>query len=330
MQVPSNTANATTPNLTITGLPAGAVFIYRIAPNYTTVSYTSTGYTTKIPIYISPSTNTTYHGAVPWQYQGAGTTVAYNGVTYTMLTNTPGTCSTQIFNSNGLNDFCSFYVYLNNTLWNANESAELKASNASLATAKLVVGSITNKTGTGVYGTVSSSGTVLAAGQTKKNATYNLSTKAIIFQSVAVAKAPSPACITVNLVPTPYCQNATTPLKISVPVFNGHYGIFGNNTWYPLNITFSAAQLAGNPSTFNYSVIDRTANQLLTPNGSLTSSSFATTLNFKVPVTDSVEIALSGTPTANYSGKSIDPITVPTNAVWYVPITVGAMTQPST
>ena len=32
-----------------------------------------------------------------------------------------------------------FYVYLNSTLWNTNETAELKAANSSLANAKLMI-----------------------------------------------------------------------------------------------------------------------------------------------------------------------------------------------
>ena len=122
----SNTISNTT--LTIVGLPAGAQIPVRFAPNYTTVTYTSTGYTTNIPVYISTSTNSTYLGKVPYQWQGAGTTVTYNGVTYTMLPST----YTQLLNV-GKDNILGFYVYLNSTLWNTNETAELKAANSSLA-----------------------------------------------------------------------------------------------------------------------------------------------------------------------------------------------------
>ena len=47
----SNTISNTT--LIIVGLPAGAQIPVRFAPNYTTVTYTATGYTTNITVYIS-------------------------------------------------------------------------------------------------------------------------------------------------------------------------------------------------------------------------------------------------------------------------------------
>lgn len=73
-------AYAINTTLTIYGLPAGSTFSYRMASNFTTINYPVTGWTTQIPIWISNATNTTYHGKVSWQYQGAGTTETYNGV----------------------------------------------------------------------------------------------------------------------------------------------------------------------------------------------------------------------------------------------------------
>ena len=114
--------------LWVYGAPPGSDFIWRMAPNYTTIITPITSYSTFIPINISSSTNSTYHGRIPWQYQGAGTTIGTNGTIYTMLTGTQDTCSIQIITWNGLNNFCDFYIYLNSSLWNSNESAELKAA----------------------------------------------------------------------------------------------------------------------------------------------------------------------------------------------------------
>ena len=132
--------------LTVYGLPKGAGFVYRYAPNYTTLTANITGYTTQIPIYYSNATNQTYGGKIPFQYQGAGTTVTYNNTIYTMYTSGGGTCATQIINVNGSGDFCSFYTFLNQALWTTNEVQELEQANSSLNTAKLIVKQIQNLT----------------------------------------------------------------------------------------------------------------------------------------------------------------------------------------
>ena len=154
-------------NLTLYGLPSGTQFLYRVAPNYTTQTFTSTGYTSVIPIYISNSTYATYGNAIPYQEMNAGTAVVSNGVTYQMLTST----YTETLSPNKQN-YLSYYVYLNSTLWNTNESAELKASNVSLNTAKIVIAGIDNITQNLPYGQVTNSSLFLAAGSVKKNASY--------------------------------------------------------------------------------------------------------------------------------------------------------------
>ncbi len=305
-------SNAIATGFYVYGAPPGSSFIWRMAPNYTTITTPITGYSTFIPVNVSSATNTTYHGAIPWQYQGAGTTLSLNGITYTMLTGTAGTCSTQIVNTNGLNDFCSFYVYLNASLWNTNEAAELTASNASLASAKLIVKSITNTTRTIPY-----NGTLAAGNVLKYAADANGS---ITFYNNTTTKAQA-ACIYINLVSVPFCANATTPQRISVPVFNGHYGISGGIT-YPLTVAFKAKLFGSQTAPFNYSVIDLTSNTALIP---LTNTANTNNLNvvqsFSVPIADSVEITAGSRGSLNYSSQYIDPVTVPTNIVAYLPIT---------
>ena len=214
--------------LTVYGLPKGAGFVYRYAPNYTTLTANITGYTTQIPIYYSNATNQTYGGKIPFQYQGAGTTVTYNNTIYTMYTSGGGTCATQIINVNGSGDFCSFYTFLNQSLWTTNEVQELEQANSSLNTAKLIVRQIQNLTTFPQYGSAPSFG--LAAGTNKKYAVDNGGD--ISFINATVQKNTTSVCITVNLAPVPFCSNATTPQRINVPVIGGKEGV-GVGAFYP-------------------------------------------------------------------------------------------------
>ena len=52
-----------------------------------------------------------------------------------------------------------------------------------------------------------------------------------------------------------------------------------------------------------------------------TANSLNVTQTFRIPVTDSVEITAGNGGNANYSKQYIDPVTVPTNIVAYLPIT---------
>ena len=237
----SHAASNTT--LTIVGLPAGAQIPVRFAPNYTTVTYTATGYTTNITVYISASTKSTYSGKVPYQWQGQGQTISYNGVTYTMLPST----YTQLLNV-GKDNILGFYVYLNSTLWNTNETAELKAANSSLANAKLMIASIQNTTANIIYnGSLKAGAVAHVASYTNTSAGADIS-----FIKQTIQPYPDAACIYINLASSPFCANATTPDRISVPVINGHYGLTQNTT-YPLIITFKASLYGKQTAPFNYS-----------------------------------------------------------------------------
>ena len=304
--VSSNAASNTI--LTVTGLPSGANFIYRIAPNYTTVSYTSTGYTTKIPIYISASTNSTYHGAVPWQYQGAGTTVAYNGVTYTMLTGTQGTCSTQILSTNGLNNFCSFYVYLNSSLWNSDEKAELQQVNSSLASAKLVVASLTNTSTSLPYNGIA------PAGNTIKYTTYN--NGSVNFVSANIVKATPPLTITID---GQVIQGAGVH-QLPIAIINGHAGLTGK-TYYWLNVTLNSALLAGNKNAYSYS-IKLTNGTTLVPNTLITAQNITQTYSYKINEYVGANVTLDAGGNLNYTALDPSGITLPSNVVIWVNITI--------
>ena len=141
----SNTINNST-SVTIYGLPPGSTFNYRYqSDGYITHSYNITGWTTKISI---PLFSGNTEGFQP---QNSGTAVIYNGVTYQQLETGLGACNTQFINVNGSGNYCDFYVYLNESLWNSNESAELKAADASLTSAKIIVNNIQNTTANVIY-----------------------------------------------------------------------------------------------------------------------------------------------------------------------------------
>jgi len=304
----SNTIANTT--LTIIGVPPGSVLPFRFAPNYTTQDFIAQGYTSTFNIYISNSTRTTYTSNVPFQWQGSGTALVENGVTYQMFTtNTP--CANQIL-AVGKNNICAFYVYLNSSLWNTNESAELLASNSSLNHAEIVVKSVQNQSIQTPYNGSMGAGNII-----KKASDHN---GTITFLKNSVIKA-MPACIYINLASTPFCANATTPARISVPVINGHYGL-GGGTTYPLTITFKASLYGGQQAPFNYSVVDLTNGTALIPLTTLTTNDLNVVQSYNIPVTQQIEITAGSGGNANYSKQYIDPVTMPTNILEYVPVTL--------
>ena len=297
----SNTISNTT--LIIVGLPAGAKIPVRFAPNYTTVTYTATGYTTNIPVYISASTNSTYSGKVPYQWQGAGTTVTYNGVTYTMLPNT----YTQLLNV-GKNNILGFYVYLNSTLWNTNETAELKAANSSLANAKLMIARIQNSTAPIQYGNskAMASGNYLKLGQKAKYAD-------IISNSTTGANI---TFYTSNVIP----NNTYLNEKVSNSIFNqaGNYtiGLSNNNGNVVVDGSLASSLVLSNKVNYTYEIKDMV-------NGTILANGYADAANtinipfnykIKVPKNDSlsnpiklVSITFDAAGNGNYS--SVDPTT---------------------
>ena len=297
----SNTISNTT--LTIVGLPAGAQIPVRFAPNYTTVTYTSTGYTTNIPVYISTSTNSTYLGKVPYQWQGAGTTVTYNGVTYTMLPST----YTQLLNV-GKDNILGFYVYLNSTLWNTNETAELKAANSSLANAKLMIARIQNSTAPIQYGNskAMASGNYLKLGQKAKYAD-------IISNSTTGANI---TFYTSNVIPNSTYLNE----KVSNSIFNqaGNYtiGLSNNNGNVVVDGSLASSLVLSNKVNYTYEIKDMVNGTILANGYADAANTINIPFNYKlqVPKNDSlsnpiklVSITFNAAGNGNYS--SVDPTT---------------------
>lgn len=307
----SNAIINNTAVLTVYGLPAGASFVWRVAPNYTTITTPITGYTTKIPIYISNATNSTYHRAVPWQYQGAGTTVAYNGVTYTMLTSNGGTCATQIINSNGIGNYCEFYVYLNSSLWTSNESKELKASNASLSNAIITIKSISNITNQVGYGTLQNSTSYIAAGENYRYAKDN--NGSITFISSNISKTPSPISLCVSGACTSAAGNFSV-YPVVMP-FGSHKGFWN------LSVIFSALPKINNRMQYNYSILLSNGTYLV-PKTITNSSSFSMKQDYWIPKNISAKVIFDAGGNANYT--SIDPsgLVIPSGIKCYINMTI--------
>ncbi len=182
--------------------------------------------------------------------------------------------------------------------------------------------SVANTSASIYYGSIlnESSSKYFAAGSSFRYATL-LQNGTLDFITVDVRKAPSSACIYINLAAAPFCSNATTPEQIHVPVHAGHYGLT-NQTWYPLNVSFRASLIGNQTTSFNFSVIDITNGTRLTPLTTITSNGLNVNENFRISVTDSVEITVGRSGNANYTTQYTDPVTVPSSIIYYVPITL--------
>lgn len=140
---------------------------------------------------------------------------------------------------------------------------------------------------------------------------------------VKIQKTSSSPCIHLSLVSTSFCTNATVPVKIFVPLINGRYGLT-NQKFYPLNLTFTANLLKGNKANFNFRVRDLTNGTDLTPEVNFSSvGSVNVRYQLKVKVTDQVEINFNSNGDANYSAVTDDPLIIPTNIPYYMPITIN-------
>ena len=302
----------TSPTLTVIGLPKGTPFTYRIAPNYTTVTAISTGYTTQIPIYISPQTNTTYHGAVPWQYQGAGTTVTYNGTTYTMY-NCPQILST----TNASKNICSFYYYLSqNTLFDSNQTALLEASNASLASAKLAIAAITHSNESLPYGQFKLSGKYAKAGTIYKNASY----KAGDVHFIKLAVIPNQSYASIQLSSKLFNETLTEPgtYHLPVAVYHGCWGISSDCSPLNVTVTIKAKLISPNRVPFN-ALIQAGANTILSFSDN-SSSAIDISKSFSLSPTEGYNFTFEGLGNSNYSYD--DPVVTPANILYYIPVNI--------
>ena len=171
------------------------------------------------------------------------------------------------------------------------------------------------------YGTFIRKGRVVPANTIMNFSSMDNHTGLVYVYKVNIKRANPDACIYVNLESVPFCSNATTPSRISVPVINGRYALTGNN-WYPLNITFKANLLGTNIAPFSFSIIDATNNTVLTSANTMITNSINVNESFRVPIQDSIEISFNTAGNANYSAIKDDPITTPTGILEYVPITL--------
>ena len=142
----------------------------------------------------------------------------------------------------------------------------------------------------------------------------------IDFVYANIKKASPSACIYVNLAASPICTNATTPAVIHVPVYEGHYGLT-NQTWYPLNVTFKASLIGNQTAPFNFSIFDLTNGTKLIPLTTVTSNSLNVSENFRISISDSVEITAGSAGNSNYTAQYTDPVSAPAGIIDYVPIT---------
>lgn len=298
----SNTINNST-SVTIYGLPPGSTFNYRYqSDGYITHSYTITGWTTILPI---PSFSGNTEGFQP---QNSGTAVIYNGVTYQQLETGLGACNTQFINVNGSGNYCDFYVYLNESLWNSNESAELKAANASLNSAKIIVNNIQNTTANVVY-----NGS-LKAGAVAHVASYtNTSTGAdISFITENVIKAATPQNFQL------YVDGARIT---SAGNFTINPPVLFNRKYWNLNVSLTANLLGGNTGNYAYS-INLTNGTILNPLTTVSGDSISKSLNYKINSQTGAKIRFDFSGDANY--LAVDPTVTATPAFIgnYIPITL--------
>ncbi len=178
--------------------------------------------------------------------------------------------------------------------------------------------SLINRSITVNYGGITQNGKYAHAGSKLLFAAYSNNT--LSFYNVTVTKAKPRVCIYTNLVPVPYCDNATAPLQIRVPIIDGKYGLTGNS-WYPLNITFNASLLGNNTANFNYSVKDITNGTVLVPLTATSGNRVNAIREYRIPVTQKIEISFSTSGNSNYSKIIDDPVTAPTSIDYYLPIT---------
>ena len=306
-----NNINATK-TLNIIGLPPGT-FITLLFNNdsYQPHNFSITSWNTSLTLN-SLITNYQYYG----NDEGivSGSQIIYHGTTYTP--NLSGKCVyNQIINTNNSSSCLSFYSYFNMSNWNTQQANELEQAGVP-TNSPIIIALVKNITINTIYNGSKSAGTI------NHFATYSNSINGanINFINQTIQPYPDIACININLASTPFCANATTPDIIHVPIINGHYGINGGTT-YPLIIKFKAKLFGSQTSPFNYSVKDITTNSMLTPLTTITTNSLNATQTFNIPVQDSVEITAGNGGNANYSKQYIDPLTLPTNILEYLPIT---------
>lgn len=149
----TNIVNTTT--LRIVGLPAGVnvpLQIQNPLGTYTIKLFKTTDWTTILSIPYANAMITTYSGQIPYQFMGNGTTLLYQGTTYT-INESAGAGFTGFIMSNSMTYTLPFYAYFNAMAWSAQQANELMAMGVNGATAMQIAGvkSVSNSTD---YGTI--------------------------------------------------------------------------------------------------------------------------------------------------------------------------------
>ena len=166
------------------------------------------------------------------------------------------------------------------------------------------------------YGSLRVSGAPAAAGGAYRFAQSNKYTGSFKVYNVKVVKATPPLTLTINGRTVQQSKNTTVEV-IHVPVVNGQVGLSGNR-YYALNVSMSASLLNSLP--MNYSVV--AGNGVTLYSGSTDAASLSKTLNYLLPANQQVFIDLSSAGNSNYTYA--DPLVeiIPTNILFYVPITL--------
>lgn len=304
-------ANATQSNQTTTVVVSTAAAAMTL-PNITTRGRGLGGFMNQRVESILSSFNSTYGNKWIYYYNWSADTQGQGQLTVVANTSTSLEGSMPMTNKD-LNNMTALNISQVRSLMSALHQFVGTNPNASLV--------ILNQSISLQYGKLKRYGKAYSAGDEGLYFAVYSSNSILALYNITVSKASPSPCIYTNLEPVPYCTNSTAPLQIHVPVINGTYALTGQD-WYPLNITFNASLQYGNEAPFNFTVKDVSNGTVLIPLTTITSNSVYVSEKFKIPVTQSIEISFSSGGNANYSKVIDDPLTIPTDIVEYVPITL--------
>jgi len=170
------------------------------------------------------------------------------------------------------------------------------------------------------YGYIKLSRNYLSANKAVNFSVFNSSQRTLYIVEANVIKASPQLCVDTNLGDVCTTTNQTTPVPLGVPVINGHFGLTQND-WYPLNVSFKSFLLANNIASWNVTIKDITNGTILF-NQIISSKNINVTKNYKIPVTQQVEMTIKTSGDQNYTSLVEDPVTVPTGIQAYVPVNI--------
>jgi len=170
------------------------------------------------------------------------------------------------------------------------------------------------------YGHIKLSGNYLSANKAVNFSVFNSSQRTLYIVKANVTKASPQLCVDTNLGDVCTTTNQTIPVPLGVPVIGGHFGLTSNN-WYPLNVSFKSSLLANNTASWNVTIKDITNGTVLFSN-TINSKNINITKNYKIPVTQQVEMIIKTSGNSNYTSLIEDPITVPSGIQYYVAVNI--------